>query len=165
MATRRITAFPILLSIVAVWVVAVPVQLQAGANALRRDMYGPATTEFLGGYLDDHDAADPRNSLGGRRIDFDFPYETTFERIHGLSTGSRRLGGPMANGRMGNANEIHQVALDRFAKRNIDEIDRTPFDNFFKRNLDEIDRDGWIGFVKRLDDYLAMRRSGLERAG
>ncbi|XP_076168445.1 orcokinin peptides isoform X2 [Ptiloglossa arizonensis] len=158
MARRCISVFSILLSIAVVWVAAVPVQLQAGTNILRRDLYGPATSEFLDGYLEDHDAADLRDSMNGatgRRNDFDFPRRTTFDRIHGLATG-RRQSDPISNG---------LTALDRSAKRNIDEIDRTAFDNFFKRNLDEIDRVGWSGFVKRLDDYLAISRTGLERGG
>ncbi|XP_054009263.1 orcokinin peptides-like, partial [Hylaeus anthracinus] len=52
MASRCTSVLLIFMSVVVAWVAAVPVQ--AGANTLRRDFYGPATTEYLGGYLEDH---------------------------------------------------------------------------------------------------------------
>ncbi|XP_076757948.1 orcokinin peptides isoform X2 [Xylocopa sonorina] len=172
MANHAASAVSILLLSIATaaWVTAVPT-VQAGTDALRRNLYGSASPELFDALFDDHDALEPRNldddrvthlrsstwpKQGRRGIDFssgltsyliDDADVPSAARSAGLLPGDRML-------------------LEGFAKRNIDEIDRTSFDNFFKRSDDEMDRSEWNGFVKRLADYLiAARTNALERRG
>ncbi|XP_076670380.1 uncharacterized protein LOC143369856 isoform X1 [Andrena cerasifolii] len=61
MTKHRALAFPILLLPIATfataWVAAVPHQLQAGSNDLQRGLYGPASAEYFGPYLEEHGSA------------------------------------------------------------------------------------------------------------
>ncbi|XP_076670383.1 orcokinin peptides isoform X4 [Andrena cerasifolii] len=165
MTKHRALAFPILLLPIATfataWVAAVP--HQAGSNDLQRGLYGPASAEYFGPYLEEHDSMDPRvsrlDNVNGHRDlrfndptgrDFDLPATVTLDRIDVLPTGRRVYASP---------NEIHhRSTVERTAKRNIDEIDRTAFDNFVKRNMEK-QLIGWNGLVKRLNDFLAFVRS------
>ncbi|XP_076633874.1 uncharacterized protein LOC143348016 isoform X1 [Colletes latitarsis] len=145
MATRRITAFPILLSIVVVWVVAVPVQLQAGANALRRDMYGPATTEFLGGQLDDHGPSKQKiledQDWDRTRFNGDRPSKGSSSETKDVSKDRTRYYQSME--------KLGDVVEDRL-ERNLDQIGGG---NLLRRGLHEREYDytRWLGPRGNLD--------------